>query len=111
MTDFAWLIEAPGQNYLATREIGHHPEFFWSRDHARAVRFISAEQAYGVMMAVRRMEPALWAFAANLGEARPVEHGWATPTVQQASSGGAEAIADCETNQSSKTPSVGSVGR
>lgn len=25
MTDFAWVIEAPGQNYLATREIGHPP--------------------------------------------------------------------------------------
>lgn len=74
--DFAWVIEAPGQHYLATRDIGHHPEFFWTKDHLRAVRFISAAQADGVMMAVRRMAPELWAFALNLGEAKPVEHGW-----------------------------------
>lgn len=80
-TAFAWVIEAPGQNYLGTREIGHHPEFYWTPDHAKATRFISKAQADGVMMAVRRMKPALWAFAANLGEARPVEHGWlATPS-------------------------------
>jgi hypothetical protein len=76
MNDFSWLIEAPGQNYLATREIGHDPRFFWTNDHAKAIRFISKEQADGVMMAVRQLAPELWAFAMNLGEARPVEHAW-----------------------------------
>lgn len=71
---FVWLIEAPGPNYLATRNIGHYPDFFWSKDPLRAVRFVSHAQADGVMEAVRRMAPELWAFAVNLGEARPVEH-------------------------------------
>jgi hypothetical protein len=76
MSDFAWVIEAPGQNYLATQTIGHDPRFFWTKDPAKALRFISADQAYGVMMAVRKLAHELWAFAINLGEARPVEHGW-----------------------------------
>jgi hypothetical protein len=76
MTDFAWLIEAPGQNYLEAREIGHYPEFVWTTDHTRALRFYSKDQADKVMMAVRRLDPKLWAFAVNLGEAWPVEHGW-----------------------------------
>lgn len=76
MADFGWLIEAPGARYLGTREIGHFPEFFWTTDHALATRFLSEQQADGVMMAVRRMDPALFAFAVNLGDARPVEHGW-----------------------------------
>ena len=73
---FSWIIEAPGQNYLATREIAHQSEFFWTSDHARALRFISSQQADGVMMAVRLLAPRLWDFAAMLGEAKPVEHAW-----------------------------------
>lgn len=76
MSDFAWLIEAPGARYLGTRDIGHYPEFYWTTDAAKATRFMSSIQADGVMMAVRRLAPELWAFAANLGEARPTEHGW-----------------------------------
>jgi hypothetical protein len=76
MTDFAWLIEAPGQNYLEAVEIGHCPYFRWTVDHTKAIRFYSQEQADRVMMAVRALDAALFAFAANLGEARPVEHGW-----------------------------------
>lgn len=76
MTEFAWLIEAPGPRYLGTREIGHYPEFFWTDDTNAATRFMAAWQADGVMMAVRRMEPALFAFAVNLGDARPTEHGY-----------------------------------
>jgi hypothetical protein len=75
MTDFAWLIEAPGPHYLGTRTLGVH-EFFWTTDASRAVRFVSREAADGVMMAVRHMAPALFAFAVTLGDARPVEHGW-----------------------------------
>ena len=75
-TGFCWLIEAPGQNYLGTRTIGHHPDFYWTREPEKAVRLFSEAQADGVMMAVRQAFPSLWAFAVNLGEARPVEHGW-----------------------------------
>jgi len=74
--EFAWLIEAPGQNYLGIRKIGHSHDFYWTDDHTKALRFHSQEQADAAMMAVRQLAPYLWAFAANLGEARPVEHGW-----------------------------------
>ena len=76
MTDFAWLIEAPGPHYLATRTLGIN-EFFWTPDANKAVRFVSLDAADGVMMGVRQMNPALFAFAVTLGDARPVEHGWA----------------------------------
>ena len=76
MTDFAWLIEAPGPMYLRTRTIGHHPDFGWTHEANEALRFISKDQADGVMMAVRRMEPALFAFESTLGNAWPREHGW-----------------------------------
>lgn len=76
MSDFAWVIEAPGQNYLGARAIGYYPEFFWTRDHERAIRFVSQKQADSVMMAVRQAVPELWAFALTLGEARPIEHAW-----------------------------------
>lgn len=76
--DFAWLIEAPGQNYLGARNIAHYPEFYWTADANSALRFWSKDQADLTASAVRRMQPALWAFAANLGEAWPREHGWLT---------------------------------
>lgn len=76
MTDFAWLIEAPGQRYLGTQVIGHDPRFFWTPDAAKALRFMSYEQADGVAMAVRKLAPDLWGFALTLGEAWPREHGW-----------------------------------
>ncbi len=72
---FAWLIEAPGQNYLSYRHLGRH-EFHWTKDHTRALRFFSLEQADNVMMAIRELAPTLFAFAITLGEAKPVEHGW-----------------------------------
>jgi hypothetical protein len=68
---FAWLIEAPGARYLGTREIGHDPRFFWTTEHSKALRFVSKDAADGAMMAIRALAPELWAFAANLGEARP----------------------------------------
>ena len=76
MTEFSWLVEAPGPRYLGTREIGHQTSFYWTADAVKAVRFFSREQADGVMMAVRELNPDLWAFARNLGEAWPREHGW-----------------------------------
>ena len=73
---FAWVIEAPGQRYLAPREIGLHYHFHWTQDHNLALRFYSREQADLTMMAIRDFNPSLFAFAVNLGDAHPVEHGW-----------------------------------
>ena len=87
MTDFAWLIEAPGQRYLATRHLGRD-EFHWTQDAAKATRFCSEAQADGVMMAVRELASDLFAFAANLGDAKPTEHGWLDAPTQSA--GGTE---------------------
>lgn len=76
MTDFAWLIEAPGQNYLAVRKAGLTPRFHWTDDANKALRFWSREQADLTAAAVRQLNPDLWAFASLLGEAWPHQHGW-----------------------------------
>lgn len=78
MTNFAWLIEAPGPNYLGTRKLGKY-EFYWTRDHNKALRFYSKQQADDAMMAVRELDENLFGFAETLGEAKPVEHGWVNP--------------------------------
>ncbi len=78
MNDFAWLIEAPGQNYLGARKLSKY-EFYWTKDHLKALRFYNQEQADLTMMAVRESEPELFAFAVNLGDATPVEHAWVEP--------------------------------
>jgi hypothetical protein len=75
MADFAWLIEAPGAHYLGARELGSY-EFYWTRDHDKALRFFSSEHAEIVMMAIRELAPDLFAFARNLPDARPVAHKW-----------------------------------
>lgn len=71
----AWLIEAPGTNYLAVRTLGR-PEFYWTPDPNKALRFFTKQDADQTAMAVRRMEPDLWGFALTLGEAWPREHKW-----------------------------------
>lgn len=76
MTDFAWLIEAPGPMYMTVKEIGHVHRFEWVDDPNGAIRFFNRPHADAVMMAVRESEPELFAFARNLREARPVEHGF-----------------------------------
>ena len=93
--EFAWLIEAPGPNYLATRDVGG-ARFHWTADHDKALRFASRVQADGVMMAVRALDPALFAFAANLGDARLVEHMWIDlgRPVPRHGSGGGEVVSD-----------------
>jgi hypothetical protein len=75
MSEFAWLIEAPGHNHLAYRYLGKH-EFYWTDDPNKALRFYSSQQADGVMMALREMFPPLFGFALTLGDARVIEHGW-----------------------------------
>jgi hypothetical protein len=74
--DFAWLVEAPGPNYLGARAIGGFPDFFWTSDATKALRFWTKEQADFTAMAVRRMEPRLWDFALTLGDAFPRQHGF-----------------------------------
>jgi len=76
--DFRWLIEAPGPRYLG---VGHLTgadmyDFVWVADHNAALAFKTQGQADLTMMAVRQMNRELFAFAATLGEARPVEHCW-----------------------------------
>ncbi len=80
---FAWLIEAPGPHYLGCRKLGKH-EFYWTKAHDKALRFHSQEQADLVMMAVRESEPRLFDFAANLEDAKPVEHAWIADALLQA---------------------------
>lgn len=75
-TDFAWLIEAPGQHYLAVRKLGGVHEFHWSQDHAKALRFRDQPQADEAMMAIRELNRDLFKFDGVLAPAKPVEHGW-----------------------------------
>ncbi len=75
-TQFAWVIEAPGMRYLGVRHLGRY-EFFWTEDHAKALRFHDETQADLTMMTVRDLKPDLFAFAALLGDAKAAEHGWA----------------------------------
>lgn len=76
MADFAWLIEAPGPRFLGARCIGGYHHFYWSSDANEGVRFVNREQADACMMSIRAAVPALFAFAVNLGDASPREHGW-----------------------------------
>ena len=75
MSDFAWLIEAPGQRYLAARHLGDH-HFHWTQDHNAALRFYSKAQCDAAMMAIRQLATDLFGFESTLGNAAPVEHGW-----------------------------------
>lgn len=84
--DFRWLIEAPGQRYLAVQRLRMSDNFEWTSDADKALAFRSEEQADALMMAVRQisrdfgrpdtMFGALFAFEATLGNATAVEHGW-----------------------------------
>jgi len=76
MTDFRWLIEAPGQRYLAPRCISRSYDFYWTQDHNKALVFISEAQADMTMMSLRGLAPALFGFATTLGDARAIEHAW-----------------------------------
>ena len=76
MSDYRWLIEAPGTKYLAVREIAHSHTFHWSGEHDKALHFRTEAQADGLMMAVRQLAPELFGFAVTLGDARAVEHAW-----------------------------------
>lgn len=73
---YAWLIEAPGQFYLRASKVGSLASFSWTNDHNAALRFYSEEQADMVMMAIRSLQPELFAFGKVLRDPKPVEHGW-----------------------------------
>lgn len=83
MSDFRWLIEAPGARYLAVQRLNMSDNFEWTIDHDRAIAFRTQDQADATMMAIRQMDrqingfdKGLFAFEATLGNARAVEHGW-----------------------------------
>jgi len=75
--DYHWLIEAPGIKYLAVRKLDANSHtLHWTGEHDEALHFRSEAQADGLMMALRQLAPALFGFAATLGDARAVEHAW-----------------------------------
>lgn len=83
MSYFHWLIEAPGQRYLAVQRLHVSDTFEWTTDHNKALAFRDREQADAAMMAIRQMDrqingfdKGLFAFEATLGNAAAVEHGW-----------------------------------
>lgn len=92
MSEFRWLIEAPGQNYLACRRLTSMVEFIWTKDHHRALGFISKEQAGDLMLAVRDLKRELFGFEQTLGNAVPVEHGWIDGSNTEASNKSAQGI-------------------
>lgn len=90
--DFRWLIEAPGPKYLAVQRLTSSTNFEWSADHNKALAFRSEVQADDMMAALRQMDRLhdsyenhgklswgkLFAFEPTLGNARAVEHAWAS---------------------------------
>ncbi|MBA2525934.1 MAG: hypothetical protein H0V18_09160 [Pyrinomonadaceae bacterium] len=86
--DFRWLIEAPGQKYLAVQRLKMSDNFEWTADHNKALALRSQEQADALMMAVRQIDRelherrastgtfSLFSFETALGNAKAVEHGW-----------------------------------
>lgn len=78
MSDFRWMIEAPGPRYIAVRKLGCY-EFYWDADHNQALYFKTEPQADLTMLAIRTLAPMLFDFEKNLGNAKAVQHGWATP--------------------------------
>ena len=72
---FAWLIEVSGPHYLCVRNLNGKREFFWTRDHDRALRFASEDQADDAMMAIRELKRELFIFPTG-EDPKPVEHAW-----------------------------------
>ncbi len=100
--DFRWLIEAPGQRYLAVQRLHMSDNFEWTTDHDKAIAFRSEEQADALMMAVRQMDRelcnvrtgvdkhGLFSFEATLGNAWAREHGWLARSPHSGKSDGRE---------------------
>lgn len=96
MSDFRWLIEAPGQKYLAVQRLNASAHFEWTADHNKALAFRSEAQADDLLAALRQMDRLhdnsydigaklswgkLFAFEPLLGNAKAVEHAWASGCV------------------------------
>ena len=75
--DYKWVIVAPGTRYLTVTRVGGE-SFHCITEHLSAILFESGDVADAVMMAIRYLEPNLFAFEDTLGNARAVEHGWLT---------------------------------
>ena len=76
MTQFAWLIEAPGRKYLTVRNKGRF-YFYWTDDPYRAIRFVDKYQCEFVASAIKELSPDLFTFEPLPGVVRVVEHGFA----------------------------------
>lgn len=88
--DFRWLIEAPGQKYLAVEHLTASATFKWTHNHNEALAFRTEKQADDMMVALRTMDRLhdsyenngklswgkLFAFEPTLGNAKAVEHAW-----------------------------------
>lgn len=76
VSEFSWLIEAPGPCYLATGgdRIGHM-HFRWVDDACTAIRFATQEQAENVFLTLRDMKRELFT-SPFTREPRAVEHGF-----------------------------------
>jgi hypothetical protein len=72
---FSWLIEAPDASYLALRQNGKHPEFFWVPDKARALRFFCYKEAFGSMLDIQALFPELWTFTGKAKIIQQIEVG------------------------------------
>lgn len=95
MSDFRWLIEAPGQKYLAVQRLDASANFEWTADHNKALAFRAKVQADDLMAALRQMDRhhdsyerngklswgKLFAFEPTLGNAKTVEHAWVNSCV------------------------------
>jgi hypothetical protein len=80
MSDFRWLIEAPGPKYLGVRNLRSFSDFIWTPYHNAALQFRTEEQAEGLRKALRTNatvhKTGLFDFEGTLGPAKAVEHGW-----------------------------------
>jgi hypothetical protein len=85
MSELCWLIEAPGQNYLAAAS----RKFFWTRNAEKALHFQSYKDADEAMMAIRELDKTytIFAFAETLGDARPIEHGFIDAILKETGGG------------------------
>ena len=90
MTDFRWLIEAPGPKYLTVQRFASSADFEWTADHNKALAFSSEAQADDMLAALRQLDRQndsyagklswgkIFAFERTLSNAKAVEHGWVT---------------------------------
>lgn len=76
MTEYSWLIEAPGLYYLEVTKDGY---FGWTLDPHRALRLHSSAQANAFIAGMMKAKPELFVFARLLSDAKAIEHGFMEP--------------------------------